>query len=139
MSNDALLSLGENTLFAALIKVAIDDARSGNLEALSWLSVYGVELAELAGYDSVSYHLRVFLANITKQIETGKLKPDYSLRYNSPEIVLEDDSRTDSIEQIKSEIAKNPRITITELCKITGRGYVFVKNHRAKLLAEKPI
>lgn len=143
MSNDGTLNLGVNTFFASIVKQALEDAKAGNMEAVSWLSTYGVPLADSCELTGLSYHLRVFLRDVTQKIENGELKPDYALKYNQDEIDYRkkqtDKSILASIEQMRQILASNPQTTVSELRQLTGRSDSFVRQHRTKILAEMPI
>jgi hypothetical protein len=143
MANLGVTDLGVNTFFAGIIKQACEDALTGNLEAISWLSCYGVPLADHCELYGLSFHLRVFLRDVTQKIENGELKVDYSLKYNQDEIDYRkkqtDKSILASIEQIRTILRDNPQMPVSQLRQLTGRSDSFIRQHRSKLLAESAI
>lgn len=131
-------------LIGAILNKADTDCSNGVMEACTWLIRYGIPMASEGNLGSVTTHLKRSVTQAVKRIETGELLADYSLDFNAKS---QDDKKTrplneqtkHDIEKMKVEIAKNPQISNSKLAEILNRSETFVKNHREKLLAEKPI
>lgn len=66
-------------LFADVVKQAIKDAESGNMEAISWLLIYGIPTLESMNYKDEAYSARILCKELLVKINENKLQPSYLL------------------------------------------------------------